>query len=145
MNIKSKKRFYNKKNKTSKIRKTMHGGDINKIKFKASMITIKMLKDYEQNNDYKDQLYLVQKIDSDEDNEYNDIEEYFGNISSIKKDENDENDENDVYTMIFKCYIYREYKLDRTVYDKGSYTPWKPNLRNYTLPFNDIKNIYLLT
>uniref|UniRef100_A0A6C0KP27 Uncharacterized protein n=1 Tax=viral metagenome TaxID=1070528 RepID=A0A6C0KP27_9ZZZZ len=118
---KSKKRHYNKRTKTSKIRKNNLGKGINKIELTLSKINFKDLKD--QN---KDQLYLVKKMDTDEDNSYRDIEEFIGTISSIEND-----------TIKFQSYLFRQlYVAD------NSYTTWKKNVFINNWLFEDIVEIY---
>ena len=118
---KSKKRHYNKRTKTSKIRKNNLGKGINKIELTLSKINFKDLKD--QN---KDQLYLVKKMDTDEDNSYRDIEEFIGTISSIEND-----------TIKFQSYLFRQlYVAD------NSYTAWKKNVFINNWLFEDIVEIY---
>ena len=74
---KSKKRLYNKKNKTLKRRKTSVARGLSSVTINLQRITNfdDLTKNYE--------LYFVKKVDDDEDNEYNDIDEYIPNKNTI--------------------------------------------------------------
>uniref|UniRef100_A0A6C0JIH7 Uncharacterized protein n=1 Tax=viral metagenome TaxID=1070528 RepID=A0A6C0JIH7_9ZZZZ len=124
MNKKSKKRLYNKRNKTLKRKKTSVARGLGSVTINLQRITNfdDLTKNYE--------LYFVKKVDDDEDNEYNDIDEYIGSISSTSIENK---------SITFEPCMYRQYKVSRGMYDSEHYRNWGKTRGNYTWPFDDIE------
>jgi hypothetical protein len=126
MTIKSKKQLYNKRNKTSKALKTRKQKGGNPDKFDFEKIT--NISNLEPNY----QLYLIEKMDMDEENDYKDSEEYIGIIESIDTTNNKIN---------FIPFGHREYKMARSVNLRDEYTHWKrvEHGKPVKLSFEDIE------
>ena len=128
MTIKSKKQLHNKKNKTLKTLKTrkQKGGNPIKFDFDSDFKKETNISNLEENN----QLYLVKKMDTDEENEYKDHDEYIGIIESINTTDN---------KITLKPFGYREYILARTINRKDGYEPWKKVKYNVDFLFKEIE------